>query len=217
MAENTKRPYDARRRRERAEQERRATRLRVLQAARRLFVANGYTATTMNDIAGEAGVALQSVYNAGTSKADLLHMVVDLEVAGDDEEVMYTDRPMVTALAEETDPRRQVVMLAELIAATQERSAPVQAAYRQAAATDANVAAHLEADLERRHQVFVAAMATLPREQLRHPPDECADIAWAVGSSEVFLLLRTRRGWDADHYRDWLIHTLLELLLVRDS
>jgi AcrR family transcriptional regulator len=215
MAEAPKRSYDARRRRERAEQERRATRRRVLRAARRLFVANGYTATTMNDIAAEAGVALQSVYNAGDSKADLLHIVVDLEVAGDDEDVMYTDRAAFNAIGAEIDPRRQITMIAELVASVQERSAPVQTAYRQAAAVDPNVADHLEADLARRHQVFAAGFAMITREQLRHPPDESADIAWAVGSSEVFHLLRTRRGWDADHYRRWLIQTLQDLLLVR--
>src|SRR5437588_10112945 len=80
----TKGSYDATRRRERAEEERRATRLRVVEAARRLFLARGYVATTVADIAKEAGVALQSVYNAGRSKADRLQHVPDLAVARDD-------------------------------------------------------------------------------------------------------------------------------------
>ncbi|HEX4175708.1 MAG TPA: helix-turn-helix domain-containing protein, partial [Acidimicrobiales bacterium] len=79
-----KRQYDARRRRERAAEERRATRTKVLEAATRLFVAKGYTATTMADIAREAGVAMQSVYTAGRSKADLLSAAVERAVAGDD-------------------------------------------------------------------------------------------------------------------------------------
>jgi AcrR family transcriptional regulator len=212
-----KRSYDARRRRERAEQERRATRRLVLDAARRLFVARGYVGTTMHDIADEAGVALQSVYNAGRSKADLLHMVVDLEVAGDDDEVMFSERPTFRAIGEPSEPRRQVATVAELIATTQERSASVQFAYRQAAAVDSTVAEHLDADLDRRHDVFTAAIAMIAREHLRHPPDVSADIAWAVGSSEVFLLLRSRRGWSADQYLDWLTATLEDLLLIRPT
>ena len=104
----TKRPYDARRRRERAEEERRATQLRVAEAARRLFLSKGYVATTMAEIAKEAGVALQSVYSAGQSKADLLHLVTDLAVAGDEQDVMLLERPDFAAVAGESDPQRQV-------------------------------------------------------------------------------------------------------------
>src|SRR5690606_17873231 len=157
-----KRAYDATKRRERAEEERRATRRRVLAAAQRLFVERGYTATTMADIATEAGVAMQSVYKAGKSKSDLLQRVVEVVVAGDDQEVMLTDRPNVTAIAEETDAVRQVEMVASLIASTQERSAPVQAALRQAAAVDEAVAANLDAELRRRHETIGAVVGMIP-------------------------------------------------------
>ena len=46
-------------------EERQATQLRVVEAARGLFLTKGYVATTMAEIAREAGVALQSVYSAG--------------------------------------------------------------------------------------------------------------------------------------------------------
>jgi AcrR family transcriptional regulator len=152
-----RRGYDARRRRERAEEERRATRRRVLDAAARLFVAQGYTATTIADIAREAGVAVQSVYKAGQSKAELLHAVVDLAVAGDDEDIMIADRAAFAAIGDETDTRRQVQRFADLIASIQERSAPVQAAYRQAAAVDDSVAASLAASHRRRIETFTTA------------------------------------------------------------
>lgn len=211
-----KRAYDATKRRERAEEERRATRRRVLAAAQRLFVERGYTATTMADIATEAGVAMQSVYKAGKSKSDLLQRVVEVVVAGDDQEVMLTDRPNVTAIAEETDAVRQVEMVASLIASTQERSAPVQAALRQAAAVDEAVAANLDAELRRRHETIGAVVGMIPAERLRLSPEESIDTVWAIGSSEVFLLLRIRRGWDPDRYLSWLTRTLIRLLLVDD-
>ena len=136
MTSEFKRPYDARRRRQRAEQERRATRLRVMEAAHTLFLERGYVATTMADIAREAGVALQSVYKVGHSKADLLHQVRDLAVAGDDQQVMLLDRPEFIAIRAETDPERQVEMLATLVATTMQRLGPVWVAYREAAAVD---------------------------------------------------------------------------------
>jgi AcrR family transcriptional regulator len=210
----TKRPYDARRRRQRAEEERRATQLRVAEAARKLFLTKGYVATTMAEIAKEAGVALQSVYSAGQSKADLLHLVSDLAVAGDDQEVMLAERPRFAAVAAESDPQRQVEMMADLIAATLERLAPVWVAYRQAAAVDAKAAANLAAAHQRRHQTFAAMIGTLPPQRLRRTPEETADTAWAIGSIDVFLLLRSIHGWDAPRYAEWLSQTLVHQILV---
>ena len=209
-----KRTYDATKRRARAEAERRATRRRVLAAAQRLFVANGYTATTMADIATEAGVAMQSVYKAGTSKAELLQRVIEVVVAGDDEDVMMTDRPSFAAIAAEADPTRQVQMVAALIASIRERSAPIQAAYRQAAAVDNTVAENLDAELRRRHETFNVVIGMIPENRLRHSREESTDLAWALGSDELSQLLRTRPGWDADHYLRWLSRALVEQLLI---
>ena len=212
----TAKAYDARRRRERAEEERRVTRARVVDAARRLFLTRGYVATTMADVAREAGVALQSVYKAGQSKADLLQRVADLAVAGDDREVMLIDRPRYTAVADEPDPKRQVEMIAALIAATMERLAPVWVAYREAAVVDPKAAANLTAAHGRRHITFSGLISMLPEMRLRRPLAESIDAAWAIGSIDVFLLLRSLRGWDAAQYAKWLSHTLVEQLLAAE-
>jgi AcrR family transcriptional regulator len=213
----TKRRYDARRRRERAEEERRATQRRVVEAARGLFLTKGYAATTMAEIAREAGVALQSVYSAGRSKADLLHLVADVAVAGDDREVMLLDRPTYGAIAGESDPVRQVEMIAGLIAATMERLAPVWVAYREAAAVDPKAAANLVAAHHRRHETFAGMIGMLPERHLRRTPEEATDGAWAIGSIDVFLLLRSIQGWDPPTYAEWIRQTLIDQLLVPQS
>ena len=217
MASETKRPYDARRRRERAEEERRATRQRVVEAARNLFLARGYVATTMGDIAQEAGVALQSVYNVGQSKADLLHLVTDLAVSGDEQEVMLLDRPDFAAISVESSAERQVQMIAALIAATMERLAPVWVAYREAAAVDARAAANLIAAHRRRHDTFAGMIRMLPEERLREPPEESTATAWAIGSIDVFLLLRSVLEWDPARYSEWLRRTLVNQLVTPET
>ena len=211
---SAKRPYDARRRRERAAEERSATRRRVVEAARELFLSRGYVATTMADIAREAGVALQSVYTAGRSKADLLHLVTDLAVAGDDRDVMLVDRPEFLAVAAESDPERQVQMLASLIAATMERLAAVWIAYREAAAVDPKAAANLVAAHRRRRETFGTMIRMVPEPQLRQPYERSADTMWAIGSIDVFLLQRTALQWDATQYAQWLRETLVDQLVI---
>jgi AcrR family transcriptional regulator len=210
----TKRRYDARRRRERADQERQATQLQVVKAARRLFLAKGYVATTVAEIAREAGVALQSVYSAGRSKADLLHLVTDLAVAGDDQQVMLLDRPSYAAISDEPNPERQVRMIAALIAETMERLAPVWVAYREAAAVDTKAAANLVAAHHRRHETFAGMIDMLPEQRLRRSREEATDTAWAIGSIDVFLLLRSIQGWNAQQYATWLSQTLTDQLLI---
>jgi AcrR family transcriptional regulator len=217
MAKKTKRPYDARRRRERAEEERGATRRRVVDAARHLFLTRGYVATTMADIASGAGVALQSVYKAGQSKADLLHFVADVAVAGDDRDVMLLDRPSYAAIATETDPERQVELIAGMISETMERLAPVWVAYREAAAVDPKAATNLVSAHQRRHQTFTGMIHMLPEQRLRRSHAESTDTAWAIGSIDVFLLLRTVRGWDKIEYSEWLTRTLVDQLLEPES
>jgi AcrR family transcriptional regulator len=207
------RSYDATRRRERAEEERRATRRRVVEAARELFVTRGYVATTVADIAKEAGVALQSVYNAGKSKAALMHLVVDLAVAGDDEDVLLADRPAFTAVAEQPTAERQVEAIAGLIAETMQRLAPVWVAYREAAAIDPTGAANLESAHRRRSETFAALIDMVDPDRLRLPAQEATDTAWAIGSIDVYLLLRSIRGWSHEQYAEWLRRTLVHQLV----
>jgi AcrR family transcriptional regulator len=207
------RSYDATKRRERAEEERRATQRRVIEAARELFVSRGYVATTVADIAKEAGVALQSVYNAGQSKAALMHLVVDLAVAGDDQDVLLADRPSFTSIAAQPTAERQVEVIAALIAETMQRLAPVWVAYREAAAVDPTGAANLEAAHRRRSETFAAMIGMVDQEGLRLPPEEATDSAWAIGRIDVYLLLRSIRGWDHERYAQWLTRTLVDQLV----
>ena len=54
----------------------RATRARVVAAAAPLFVTRGYLDTTMAELAGAAGVAVQTLYLAFGSKAAVLAAVM---------------------------------------------------------------------------------------------------------------------------------------------
>ena len=83
-----KRPYDASRRQEQA----RATRRAVVDAASRLFVRKGYAGTSADEIAAKAGVCRATVFAVG-GKGDLLKLAYDFAVGGDDEEIRLVERP----------------------------------------------------------------------------------------------------------------------------
>src|SRR3954471_13373825 len=85
----------------RAEQAQR-TRTAVLDAAGRCFLRAGYAATTMKDVAAEAGVSVQTVFGQG-SKASLLLACVDRAVVGDDEEVPFRQRDLFVRVVDGPD------------------------------------------------------------------------------------------------------------------
>lgn len=54
------------------------TRRDILAAARRRFGSQGYAATTLKDIAGDASVSVQTVYDSVGGKPELVHQLNDL-------------------------------------------------------------------------------------------------------------------------------------------
>src|SRR4029077_20542531 len=83
-----KRRYHSPRRREQAE----ATRKEILDAAQRLFVRDGYVATSMAAIAKQAGVALKTVYLGFETKSGLLRALWHRTLRGGREEVPVGDQ-----------------------------------------------------------------------------------------------------------------------------
>lgn len=60
----------------------RATRRRIVESALQAFTRNGYTATTVESVARDAGVAVQTVYFVFRTKGDLLQAVYEHVVLG---------------------------------------------------------------------------------------------------------------------------------------
>src|SRR6478609_2792498 len=129
--ERAKRAYNSPRRREQAA----ATRRSILEAAMRRFEADGYTATTMEAIAAEAGVALKTVYLAFTTKSGLLRALWDLLLKGDVEDAPVAVRAPFVEVLDAADPGRQLVLNARNSRAAKERIGAMFGVIRGAAST----------------------------------------------------------------------------------
>src|SRR3712207_4891753 len=88
----------------------RATRRRIIAAAAAQFVAHGYGATLLDQVAEQAGVAVQTVYFHFGNKRTLLKEALDLAAAGDDDPVPLMERPWVKEIQQETDPVRIITL-----------------------------------------------------------------------------------------------------------
>src|SRR3954447_3226101 len=128
MAERVKRHYASA---VRAEQVR-ATRRAVVEAARELFVRQGWTATSVEHVAAAAGVSRATVFTVG-GKPELLKLAYDTAIGGDDEDVAMADRPAVRELAAAPDLDALVARYVALVVAAGARVAGIYVALRGAA------------------------------------------------------------------------------------
>ena len=182
------------------EQQAAATRRAVVDAARGLFVANGWAATGMREVASAAGVAVETVYSHFSSKRGLLQAVLDVAVTGDDAPAALAERDDFLALGK--GPRRaRIRAAARVLTAIQVRTAPVNALLRQAAPADEDVAEMLRTTRENQRIDHVAAFELVNG---RAPSRTERDSSWAIASPEVYLLLVEESGWSPEEYEAWI-------------
>jgi AcrR family transcriptional regulator len=206
-----RRPYDSPRRREQA----RATRRAVLDAARALFIENGYVATTIEAIASRASVSPETIYAAFKNKRAVLSELIDVSMAGDDTPVPVLERAWVHELRNEPDPRRRVRILARNGRAILERVTPIYEVLRGAAAADPEIARLWETNKAQRFtgQRELIRMVTaggVLRGGLS--PRTAADTVFAIGSPETYRLLVVDRSWSPGRFERWYAETLSRLL-----
>ena len=102
----------------------------ICAAAYRLFSDKGYLATSIEDIAAEAGVARPTIFTAVGPKSTILRLVVDQALAGDDAPVPIAQRPWWREAIDEPDAVRSIQLHARNMCLINQRAAPVLRAPR---------------------------------------------------------------------------------------
>lgn len=205
-------PYEMSNRARQAEE----TRRRIAAAGARLFVRDGYTATSIAAIAEEAGVAVPTVYASLGSKAGVLRAVVDLSIRGDDDSRPLSASPTWQEMEAEADPRRLLERFAALHTGLCEREAPLFAQLEAAAGGDPEATGLLAEHDERRYRTQRrVALLLARRKQLRAglSTRAAADSIWTIASERTYLALAGARGWSARRYERWVGEQLAAALL----
>jgi AcrR family transcriptional regulator len=194
----------------------RQTRSRILDAAQRRFAERGYGVSTMEAIAAEAGVAVDTVYADFGSKRGVLSALMDVRVGGDDQPLGLLERPGPQAVMREPNQRRQLTLFAQDVSAIIERARPVDDIITGAAAVDEEIAALRRRLQESRFQNmsrFVAWVAANGPFRAGITEADAAAIVWSLTSPEMHRLLRVERAWSPERYTEWLAQTLTRTLL----
>ncbi|MDT7726677.1 MAG: hypothetical protein QOI21_3253 [Actinomycetota bacterium] len=199
----------------RGEQARR-TRRRIIDAGAVLFIENGYAATTLDQVAQRAGVAVQTVYFHFGNKRTVLKEAVDVAAVGDDEPIPLLDRPWVVQIRAESEPRRIVELWVHYGRDIFKRVAPIMRVVRDAAAMDPDMAEQWETNQLQRATAFgVLAQLLADKDALKPGMSvtEATDIIFTLLSIEVYLLLTVTRGWTPARWEPWVVSALTDSLL----
>jgi len=190
-----------------------ATHDEILRAARRLFAEDGYAATSVQAIATEAGVAVQTIYSSIGSKAAIvvaLNDTIDAEAG-----VM----PLARQAMEATDPRRIVELMVAIPRQVSERCGDLIAALDEARVADADAAAAL-IEGRRRHREgegrIVARLVQIGALRPGLDPERAGDMAAALTYTSTFADL-VGCGWTWDEAAEALVEVLAGVLLADDG
>jgi AcrR family transcriptional regulator len=188
------------------------TRRRVLESARRLFVENGYAATTVAAVASAAGVSPETVYQSVGGKRGLLEGV--MEITGPHESAAE-DEDWWLMVGDMTDAGQRLDRIVEYSCRILARTQPIHAIIRGAADKEA-----FARDLSRR----------LLEERLENQTDrirryladdlapgltieEAGERYCVLASPDLYHLLTVELGWTTGHHQEWLSQLIRSELL----
>jgi len=181
-----------------------ATRERVVAAAAPLFVAHGYLDTTMAELAGAAGVAVQTLYLAFGSKAAVLAAV--WEAAGPERPAGWAE-----ALATAPDGPAALARHVDLTTAAVERRHPLEAVLRAAAADPepAELLATARAAALDAHARAVDELAEHPGFTVDMSLQRATDVLATLLAPETYGLLVVQQGWTTPDWAEWALRHLV--------
>ncbi len=208
-----KRTYTSARRQDQARQTRRS----VLAAAENLFVMAGYGATSLQQIADEAGVSVQTIYATFGNKPALLAEVLDTTIAGDDEAIAVNDRDWMHDVFNHPDPSQRLDAYANAVAGIYQRAGDIFHVVRAAATADPDLAP-LAATTEQRRRTGATSVINgiAAIDGLRHDltTENAVDILWTLNSPDVYQRLVRDSNWSLTDYRVWLADIMARALLA---
>ena len=180
----------------------------IVEAARDLFLEQGYTATTIEAISARAGVAVSTVYAIYKNKRGILKAIREAWHQESGQREFYQQA------MQETDSQRRMERFARATRRQWETSAAMIAIYTGAASADAEAAAELHTALHGRRAnitAFIQNSAALLRPDLS--VERATAIYLALTRSEVYQELVEVAGWSPDEYEVWLAAVLKQQLL----
>jgi AcrR family transcriptional regulator len=205
-----KRRYDASSRREQA----RRNRSRIIEAAQRRFLDDGYALTTIAAIADDAGVSVDTIYKSFGGKPGLVRAVREQALRG--ARPVPAEQRSDELQTRELDPRKIIQGWGRFVKEIAPRTSPILLLLRDAARTDPALDVLLdEMDTDRLRRMTDNARRLHAAGHLRAgiTVARAADVMWTYSSPELYELLVLRRGMPLKRYGQFVADAMITALL----
>lgn len=199
-----KRAYDMTRRRRQAE----STHQDVLDAAGGLFSAQGYAATTIDEIAAVAGVSRETVFKAVGPKRRVLQLWVEREAAGP-AGIPLREQQWMRELERSADVRRKVEIAVATAVRVQRRAGRALAVLRAATHAEPEIAELWATTRAQRRADVRAALARI----VPGAGEETVDVVHALTGPDLYDQLVGDEGWTVERFERWLVEAVLRTAL----
>lgn len=187
------------------------TRQLILEAARDLFAERGYSATTVQDVAARAGVAVATVYTSVGGKPILATELIGAAVASPEA------GESLAGVAASDDPAEVLRLVAQGTRMVNEQSGTTVELMISASVTVPEIAeASGQAIREYRDALRMIAERLDVLSALRPglTVDRAADILWFYFGLYAWRQLSKDTGWTFDEAQEWLRQRAVEALLA---
>jgi AcrR family transcriptional regulator len=194
-----------------------ATRRRIAEVALARFSEHGYAATTMDSIAHDSDVAVQTVYFTFHTKAELLIAALRIAGGGPGEPEDVLARDWIAEVLDAPSGPRRLALIVEHGNEIYRRVGPLLPAVQAAASIDPDVARAWRGLVERRRYGMrrVVDEGFARREELRArlDPELAVDVLFGLHRAEVFVAFTAECGWPIERFKAWQFVTLARALL----
>lgn len=194
----------------------RETRRRIINAALVRFRDQGYAVTTIETIAIDAEVAVQTIYFTFHTKAELLLAAMTVAGGEPDSPENPVERAWVGQVMTATSGTRRLALIVELGNEIYRRVGPLMPAVRAAASVDPAVDVAWQGLAARRREGMRQVIDVFARRDELRPglePTLALDLLFGVHRSETYLAFTEECGWPIERYKAWQFATLARQLL----
>lgn len=207
MFQPKKRSYQSPARAQQADE----TKLRITDVAHALFSQGGYASTTIEDVAREAGVSVQTVYAVFGSKPGLVEAVIERVAFGP----QY--RALVKEALQAQDPVQRLRFAAAIARQIYDAERSVIDLIGGAGVVSPELATKMKTrELGRRtsqsHIVPILDEAGLLKPSL--DAETGSDILWTLTGRDIYRMLVHDRGWSPEKYQEWVGDALVATLVA---
>ncbi len=186
------------------------TRRRIVEATRQLLESEGYAGMTIEAVARQAEVSVQTVYAVFGSKTGILAELLNQATFGAD----YED--IVQRTLEKKDPETRLRGAARIARQIHDAQSAGFDLLRGAGVVAPELA-QLEQQREHiryeRQEAMIVSLRAAKKLRSELTYRTARDILWTLTGSDVYRMLVRERGWSSQKYQDWLADILVRSLL----